>query len=213
MVRRRWEISPLELLVPRDDLRYARRLGVSPLVRRMAVFWDAVVGRGRGRIPKAIREEAQALDRAERIMALLRRERVDPCQRPLPFLAGTPECLRWSWSATVEPGIEVPGVPLLLHYVALARNRTKQRAERKEARAEELKALQAPRRRWFALALRHVKAGRRDEALGLLRSLAMGADAPTVRRIIALVLAGHRTQATDELRALSRPPGAYFDAA
>jgi hypothetical protein len=71
--------------------------------RRVMVFARVASARGRGRIPNALRTEAEALNRAERLDARLRRGPRDPRQADLAFMGGLPEHLRFDFKRLLAP--------------------------------------------------------------------------------------------------------------
>jgi hypothetical protein len=216
-----WE-SPLAVFLTRQERTSLARFDeASPLVRRAFALLFACVQRGRGRIPNAFRAEAAILDRAARLVALLQRERADPRQVAFAFLETMPLAWRWRWGALFCGGSTDARRARRRRFLYACVSIVLWRA----GRAERLKAAQERRRAAQYEMLRPVerllRAGAKGEALAELRRLARaGCDVSLALRIRTLVLAGDRSRALREIRALHvdsifgppLPHGYNFDA-
>lgn len=100
----RHQVSPIEILLPKGEGARIEQTCRSRLVRRAAAFTVASLHRGRGRIPRALHDEAAALDRALKLASLLARgRRDDQAQETFPFLCTLPRCCRLRWSELLRP--------------------------------------------------------------------------------------------------------------
>jgi hypothetical protein len=91
-------ISPVFLLLSASDAEKLAADRSRPFVRRCWFFLMAATSRGRGRLPNALRLEAQRLNRAERLLAVLRRGPRDPRQKRFAFMESMPLLFGNDWA-------------------------------------------------------------------------------------------------------------------
>jgi hypothetical protein len=107
------ELSP-RAVVLLGDARLAEEIAALPLrrfVRRCLIFALVAGLRGRGRIPKALRAEAERLNHAQRLLEALQdpQPRPDPRQSSFSFMLGMPKHLRppdLDWTLYLRPAGE-----------------------------------------------------------------------------------------------------------
>ena len=168
-------VSPLEVFLPRVERARIAKAYSSRIVRRLAAFCFASLSRGRGRIPRAFREEAAALDRLERLLARWRRAeqlRPDCDQEEFPFMREVTLQSRRRWSdLLVSTPWGFRDRRSLARQLAIALEKVERdRREEKERRKKEGQ-LTADERAALRRALLAIGRGRRDDGVEILRRL------------------------------------------